>query len=381
MNEMNGLPLAGVLVLDLTRAVSGPFCTMNLGDLGARVIKVEDTGTGDECRQWGPPFVGPDSAYFVGINRNKESVTLDLKSTEGHRSLLQLCAKADVVIENFRPGVMKRLGADYQSLGREDLIYVSISGFGQDGPDSGRPGYDILIQAMSGLMTVSSYPDGPPVKCGFPVVDIVTSFYASQAILASLFARERNGKGRYIDISLLESMMGVMCSVTSAWLLTKTETKPMGATQGSIVPYQIFRCADGMMVIGAPNERLWQGFCRALGRADLSGEPRYARNELRVEHRDELIHTIETELAKHPRQHWLSAFEREQVPCGPVLSTAEILESSVIRERKAILTLEDPVSGPIEVLRSPMRFAGLAPRLEPAPRLSEHTAKILQELG
>jgi crotonobetainyl-CoA:carnitine CoA-transferase CaiB-like acyl-CoA transferase len=379
--DVNGFPLEGVLVLDLTRAVSGPFCTMNLADLGARVIKVEDTGAGDECRQWGPPFVGPDSAYFLGINRNKESLTLDLKSPEGRRTLLQLCAKADVVIENFRPGVMKRLGADYQSLEREDLIYVSISGFGQDGPDSGRPGYDILVQAMSGLMTVSAYPDGPPVKCGFPVVDIVTSFYASQAILASLFSRERTGKGRYVDISLLESMMGVMCSVTSAWLLAKTETKPMGATQGSIVPYQIFKAADGMMVIGAPNERLWQGFCRALEREELANDPKYARNELRVKHRHELIHTIETELAKHPRQYWLSAFEREQVPCGPVLSTPEILESPVIRQRKAVVPLQDPVSGPVEVLRSPMRFAGLEPRLEPPPRLGEHTAKILQELG
>jgi crotonobetainyl-CoA:carnitine CoA-transferase CaiB-like acyl-CoA transferase len=354
---------------------------MNLADLGARVIKIEDTGAGDECRQWGPPFVGPDSAYFLGINRNKESVTLDLKSPAGRRSLLQLCAKADVVIENFRPGVMKRLGADYQSLGRDDLVYVSISGFGQDGPNAGRPGYDILVQAMSGLMTVSAYPDGPPVKCGFPVVDIVTSFYASQAVLASLFSRERTGKGRYVDICLLESMMGVMCSVTSAWLLAKAETKPMGATQGSIVPYQIFKCADGMMVIGAPNERLWQGFCRALGREDLMDDPKYSRNELRVKHRDELVGKIDAELAQHPRQYWLSAFEREQVPCGPVLSTAEVLDSPAIRERGAVVTLQDPVSGPVEVLRSPMRFAGLEPRLEAPPRLGEHTAKVLQELG
>ena len=381
MSQLRPLPLEGIVILDLTRAVSGPFCTMNLGDLGARVIKVEDTGAGDECRQWGPPFVGPDSAYFLGINRNKESVALDVKSPEGHRALLKLCAKADVVIENFRPGVMKRLGADYQSLGREDLIYVSISGFGQDGPDSGKAGYDIMVQAMSGLMTVSAYPDGPPVKCGFPVADIVTAFYASQAILSSLYARERDGKGRYIDISLLESILGVMCSVTTSWLLAKTQVKPMGATQGSIVPYQIFRSADGMMVIGAPNERLWQGFCRALGREDLSQDPRFAKNELRVKHREELMPVIEAELLKRPRQYWLSVLEKEQVPCGPVLSTSEVLGMPVIRERDAILTMQDPVSGPVEVLRNPMRFAGMEPRLEPPPRLGEHTAKVLQELG
>ena len=379
------LPLQGILILDLTRAVSGPFCTMNLGDLGARVIKVEDTGAGDECRSWGPPFVGPDSAYFLGINRNKESISLNVKTPEGHRALMKLCAKADVVIENFRPGVMKRLGADYQSLGRDDLIYVSISGFGQDGPDSEKAGYDIMVQAMSGLMAVSAYPDGPPVKCGFPVADIVTAFYASQAILASLFARTRHGKGRYIDISLLESILGVMCSVTSSWLLAKTEVKPMGATQGSIVPYQIFRAEDGMMVIGAPNERLWLGFCRALGREDLARDPRYLRNELRVQNRDELVPMIEAELVKRSRHHWLSVLEKEQVPCGPVLSTAEVLGMPVIRDRNAILTIDDPLradgGGPMEVLRNPIRFAGIEPRLDPPPRLGEHTASILRELG
>ena len=381
MVQPRALPLAGITVLDLTRAVSGPFCTMNLGDLGARIIKVEDTGAGDECRGWGPPFIGPDSAYFLGINRNKESIALDLKSPEGRRALLQLCAKADVVIENFRAGVMKRLGADYDSLGREDLIYVSISGFGQDGPESGRAGYDILVQAMSGLMTVSAYPDGPPVKCGFPVADIVTSFYASQAILASLFARERDGKGRYVDISLLESLLGVMCSVTSSWLLARKEVKPMGATQGSIVPYQIFRCADALMVIGAPNERLWQGFCRALGREDLIADPRFAKNELRVKHRPELIPIVEAELARQPRAYWIEALEREQVPCGPVLSTPEALQLPVIRERNAILTMHDPVTGPVETLRNPMRFAGMEQRLDPPPRVGEHTAKILAELA
>jgi crotonobetainyl-CoA:carnitine CoA-transferase CaiB-like acyl-CoA transferase len=375
----SALPLDGVLILDLTRAVSGPFCTMNLGDLGARIIKIEEPGTGDECRGWGPPFAGQDSAYFVGINRNKESITLDLKSPEGKQALLKLCAKADVVIENFRPGVMQRLGADYASLGREDLIYLSISGFGQTGPDREKPGYDILVQAMSGLMSVSAYPDGPPVKSGFPVADIVTAFYASQAILASLFSRERTGRGRYIEIALLEAMLGVMCSVTSSWLLCHEDIKPMGAMQASIVPYQIFRCSDGMMVIGAPNERLWKSLCRTIGRDDLPDDPRFTRNELRVQHRDELIPLIEAAVVLHPRQYWMEAFEREQVPCGPVLSTGEILSSPRLRDRGAIVTMQDPTLGPIEVLRNPMRFEGVEARLEPSPALGEHTAKILRE--
>ena len=353
---------------------------MNLGDLGARVIKIEEPGAGDECRNWGPPFVGPDSAYFLGINRNKESVALDLKSEEGKRALLRLCAKADVVIENFRPGVMKRLGADYESIGREDLIYVSISGFGQTGPNREKAGYDIMVQAMSGLMAVSAYPDGPPVKSGFPVADIVTSFYASQAILASLFARTRTGKGRYIEIALLEALLGVMCSVTSSWLMTHTETGPMGAMQTSIVPYQIFRCADGMMVIGAPNERLWQGVCRTLGLDQLIHDPRFLRNELRVQNRDALIPLLEAVLAQQPRKYWMSALESEQVPCGPVLSTSEILESPAIRERGAIVPMQDPARGEAEVLRNPMRFSDTELRLDPPPSLGQHTAQVLREL-
>ncbi|HYA17678.1 MAG TPA: CoA transferase [Bryobacteraceae bacterium] len=375
----SSLPLDGVLVLDLTRAVSGPFCTMNLGDLGARVIKIEEPGAGDECRGWGPPFIssgsGSTSAYFTGINRNKESVTLDLKSPAGKAALLKLCAKADVIIENFRPGVMQRLGAGYTSLNRDDLIYVSISGFGQTGPDRERAGYDILVQAMSGLMAVSAYPDGPPVKCGFPVADIVTAFYASQAILASLYAREKTGKGRYIEIALLEAMLGVMCSVTSSWLLAHQDTKPMGAMQASIVPYQIFRCSDGMMVIGAPNERLWKSLCRTIGREDLPEDPRFLRNELRVKHRLELIPLIEEKLILEPRQHWIEAFERDQVPCGPVLTTGEILESPKLRARGAVVN----VNG-MEVLRSPMRFEGLDLRLDPAPALGADTNKVLEEL-
>ncbi len=376
MTNSVGLPLEGIVVLDLTRAVSGPFCTMNLADLGARVIKIEEPGHGDECRGWGPPFIGPDSAYFLGINRNKESVTLDLKSPEGKAALLKLCAMADVVIENFRPGVMQRLGADYASLNREDLVYLSISGFGQTGPDRERAGYDILVQAMSGLMTVSSYPDGPPVKCGFPVADIVTAFYASQAILAALFARERTGKGRYIEIALLEALLGVMCSVTSSWLMAHQETKPMGAMQASIVPYQIFRAADGMMVMGAPNERIWRSLCHTIGRDDLPADPRFLRNELRVKHRDELIPLIEAAVLLQPRSYWMEALEREQVPCGPVLTTGEILSQPRLRERGAIVP-----SGDLEVLRSPMRFDGLAPRVEPAPALGEHTRAVLEELA
>jgi crotonobetainyl-CoA:carnitine CoA-transferase CaiB-like acyl-CoA transferase len=352
---------------------------MNLGDLGARVIKIEEPGRGDECRGWGPPFVGEDSAYFLGINRNKESVTLDLKSAAGRDALKVLCAKADVVIENFRPGVMKRLGADYESIGRDDLIYVSISGFGQTGPNREKAGYDIMVQAMSGLMAVSAYPDGPPVKSGFPVADIVTSFYASQAILASLFAREKTGKGRYIEIALLEAMLGVMCSVTSSWLLSGIDTKPMGAMQSSIVPYQIFKCADGTMVIGAPNERLWAGVCRTLGLTELVSDPRFARNDLRVKHRDELIPLLEARLIENPRAWWLAALEAEQVPCGPVLSTGEILSSEGLRARGAVVPMVNGAGETVEALRSPMRFGDAELRMDASPALGADTERVLRD--
>jgi crotonobetainyl-CoA:carnitine CoA-transferase CaiB-like acyl-CoA transferase len=381
VSHLMTLPLEGILVVDLTRAVSGPFCTMNLGDLGARVVKIEEPGRGDECRQWGPPFVGPDSAYFIGINRNKESVTLDLKSSQGRKALLKLCAKADVVIENFRPGVMQRLGADYASLGREDLVYVSISGFGQTGPNSDKAGYDILVQAMSGLMAVSAYPDGPPVKCGFPVADIITAFYASQAILSSLFARGKTGKGRYIEIALLEAMLGVMCSVTSSWLLSRIDVRPMGAMQTSIVPYQIFRCGDGMMVMGAPNEKLWQSLCRTLGHPEWIDDPRFVVNEERVRNRDVLIPMIEAEVMRYPRKYWMDALERDQVPCGPVLSTGEVLSSDGLRARGAIVPMQQPGLGTIEALRNPMRFSDAELRLDPSPGLGEHTEQVLREFG
>ena len=377
--DQRALPLAGVLVVDLTRAVAGPFCTMNLGDFGARVLKIEEPGCGDETRHWGPPFVQSESTYWLGINRNKESVALDLKSTAGRDALLCIIAQADVVIENFRPGVTERLGIDYASLHREDLIYVSISGFGHSGADRNKAGYDMMIQAMSGLMAVSAYPDGPPVKCGFPVADIITSLYAGQAIAAALFARTRDGRGRYIELALLDGLLAAMCSVTSSWLLAGKEPKPMGAMQANIAPYQIFRCADGMMVVGALNQRLWESMCRALDRIAWLSDARFTENGLRVQHREALAALIEAVLIEQTRAHWIGVFERANVPCGPVWSIGEVLEAPVVRERGSIIAPEHPQLGRLEMFANPTRMADTAFPQEPPPLLGEHTERVLHE--
>ena len=379
------LPLDGILVVDLSRAVAGPFCTMNLGDFGARIIKIEEPGLGDETRHWGPPFVQSESTYWLGINRNKESVALDLKTGEGRAALLRIIAKADVVIENFRPGVTKRLGIDYASLcesqSREDLIYVSISGFGQTGPDRHKAGYDMMIQAMSGLMAVSAYPDGPPVKCGFPVADVITSLYAGQAIAALLFARTRDGKGRFVELALLDGMLAAMCSVTSSWLLAHKEPKPMGAMQANIAPYQIFHCADGMMVVGALNQRLWEGLCAALERPEWLLDPRFRDNGLRVTNREQLAPLVESVLVRETRAHWMEVLERAGVPCGPVWSIGEVLEAPIVRDRGSIIAPEHPQLGRLEMYANPTRIEGTGLRRDPPPLLGEHTERVLSEFA
>lgn len=375
------LPLEGILIVDLTRAVAGPFCTMNLGDLGARVIKIEEPNTGDETRHWGPPFVQSESTYWLGINRNKESVALDLKSPEGHAALLRMIAKADVLIENFRPGVAERLGLSPEALNRQDLISVSISGFGQTGPGRHLAGYDMMIQAMSGLMTVSAYPGGPPVKCGFPIADVLTSLYAGQAIAAALYARTQDGLGRRIELALLDGLLAAMCSVTSSWLLARKEPAPMGAMQANIAPYQIFRCADGMMVVGALNQRLWEGLCRALGQAAWLADPRFSENSLRVKNREILAPMVEAELIRETRSHWMQALEKEQVPCGPVWSIGEVLESPLVRERGSVIAPEHPQLGRLEIYANPTRIQDTELAKEPPPLLGEHTEAVLREFA
>ncbi len=375
--------LDGIVVVDLTRAVSGPFCTMMLADLGARVIKIEEPGSGDETRNWGPPFVDGESTYFLGVNRGKESVTLDLKDERDRAVLGRLASRADVLIENFRPGVADRLGAGYRSLSAANprLVYVSISGFGQSGPHRDRPGYDLIVQALSGFMRVSSTPGGAPVKAGFPVADILAGLFAGQAILAALYRREQTGRGDWIDISLLESMLAAMNAATSWCLLTGEEPAAMGVGQSNIAPYQIFQCQDQPIVIGVPNQRLWRRFSAALERPDWTADERYLDNAARNRNRSSLVAEIEKTLLRQPAAHWLGVLEQHEVPCAPIQQISEILRHPQVAARDVIVAVDHAGLGPIRLVGNPMRFAGFQPAYRPPPRLGEHTAAVREEFA
>jgi crotonobetainyl-CoA:carnitine CoA-transferase CaiB-like acyl-CoA transferase len=364
--------LADVIVLDFTRAVSGPLCTMLLGDLGARVIKVEEPGTGDETRSWGPPFIERENGerwgtYFVSINRNKESIALDLKSAKGRDVARRLARRADVVVENFRPGVAERLGIGYEALRAVNpaLIYCSISGFGQTGPWRERPGYDLMIQALSGLMHMSAEPGGRPVKSAFPVADVLTGLFAEQAILAALHA----GRGQRIEVSLLDSLLAAMAPLATAYLMTGEEPPQMGVAQANIVPYQVFRCADGYVAAGAPNDRLFERFARALGHPEWAADARFATNPERTRHRAELVGEVEAALAKLTVAGAVARFEAEGLPCAPVSRLSETLEHPAVAA--------GVVDFGVRTMAHPARFSVSPVSYRHPPRLGEHTESIL----
>lgn len=314
------LPLAGIRVLDFTRAVAGPFCTMMLADLGAIVTKVEEPGAGDETRQWGPPFFGEDSTYWLGLNRNKTSITLDLKTDQA--AVHARIAEADVVVENFRPGVMDRLGFGYEQVARPGLIYASVSGFG---PESTQPGYDLMIQALSGLMHSSALPGAPVGKTSFPVADILAAQFTSQAILAALLRRERTGEGARIHVSLFESLLAGMSPLTSAALLAGVDPRPAGLGLANIVPYQVFDCADGQLAVGVPNERLWLRFCDVVEQSEWTSDPRYINNAARVQNRESLLSLLVPLFAARTKSDWQERLNKAGIPCGAVQTVAEAL--------------------------------------------------------
>lgn len=384
MSQLNGscAPLRGVRVLDLTRAVTGPFCTMLLGDLGARVIKIEEPETGDETRHWGPPFVHGESAYFLALNRNKESVVLDLKQADDVATLRRLAQDVDVVVQNFRPGVVERLGIDYQTLKacNPGLIYASISGFGLSGPDRQRPGYDLIVQAMSGMMLASGSEDAPAKAC-FPVADVLAGQFASQAILAALYEREKSGRGTHVEVSLLESLLFAMSFHSTAYLLTGKAPAPQGMNNSSIVPYQLLRCQDAPLAVGVPNERIWRRFCDALGKPEWAKDPRYATNQSRNENRDALIAEVETIMRARPSAEWQEILDQHGVPCGPLLSVAEIFQHPQMLARDTVVEVDHPAAGPIILMNNPMRFVGRSMSFAPPPVLGQHTESVIEEVS
>ena len=376
----DGKPLAGIRVLDLCRVVSGPFATMQLGDLGADVVKLEEPGKGDEARTYGPPFMGGESAYFLSVNRNKRSCAVDLKSTAGRELVVALAARADVVIENFRPGTMDRLGLGYETLrrGNERLIYCAISGFGQTGPDAGRPGYDLIVQGESGVMDITGDPDGPPMKVGTSIADLVTGLYGTQAVLSALMQRERTGTGGRVDVSMLDAMASLLTFNAGMYFATGTSPRRRGNMHPTISPYETFQAADGWINVGVANDRFWSIFCRVLDRPDLAARPEFARASERAARRHELKALLEPIFLRAPRAHRIARLGGAGVPCGAIKTVGEVCEAPQLSERGVTRSFSHPLAGEVRYLASAVRFADHAPPdATRPPMLGEHIQVVL----
>ena len=377
-------PLTGLTIVDLTRVLSGPYCTMLLADMGARVIKIEQTGRGDDTRAWGPPFVGQESAYFLSINRNKESVTLDFKSTEGRTVLDRLVARADVLVENFRPGTLQRLGLDYDALAQRHprLIVGSISGFGQNGPRRFQPGYDAVIQAEGGLMSVTGEPDGPPFRVGVAVTDMVAGLLAAQGIVLALYARERGGRGQHVDISMLDGVISLLSYHASIYLTTSADSSRVGNRHATIAPYDTYTAADGDLFLAVGNDDQFGRFCRTAGLQALLADERFTTNPQRVAHEPALRQAIAPVMRARTRGDWIRDLTAAGVPCGAVRSVAEALADPQLTPRHMIEEVEHAVLGSMKVLGTPIKLSGTPARIRTAPpTLGQHTAAVLDELG
>lgn len=375
------LPLSGIRVADLSRVLAGPLATMLLADLGADVVKVERPETGDDTRGWGPPFVGRDAAYFLSLNRNKRSVVLDLESEPGRRLARRLVLASDVLVENFRPGLMERFGLGYDSLAAEapGLVYCSLTAFGEDGAAAARPGYDVIVQALSGLMSITGHPGGEPTKAGVALLDVICGLYAANAIQAALLGRRETGLGRRVTVSLFDASVAALVNQAANHLLGGLVPAPMGNAHPNIVPYQVFRAADRPFVLAAGNDRLFARTCKVLGRAAVADDERFATNEARVRNRDELISILEDAFAERTAHEWLDALEDAGVPCALVRSIDEVFASP--EGAATIVEVPDPERGPLPLVASPIRLDGERPPVRrPPPRLGEHTDEILREL-
>jgi formyl-CoA transferase len=379
---MKNQPLHGVRVLDLSRVLAGPYCTMVLGDLGADVIKVEPP-EGDETRAWGPPFAAGESAYYLCVNRNKRGMVVDLKTDEGCVLLRDLAMKSDVLVENFRPGTLARFGLDYETLRSDNprLVYCAISGFGQTGPLRDRPGYDFMIQAMGGLMSVTGDPDGEPMKVGVAAADLFAGQYAVIAILAALQARERTGEGQYIDIALFDSQLGWLANVASNYLISGNPPKRYGNAHPNIVPYQSFAAADGWFALAVGNDKQFARLCELIGQPEWASDERFVSNAARVAHRDELVALLEPIFALRRVDDWLAELETADVPCGPINALDQVFAEPQVEAREMLVTMEHPTIGELPLVGSPLKFSQTPVEYRrPPPRLGEHTEDILREV-
>jgi formyl-CoA transferase/CoA:oxalate CoA-transferase len=377
-------PLAGVTVLDLTRVLSGPYCTMLLADMGARVIKIEQPGRGDDTRAWGPPFVAGESAYFLSINRNKESVTLDFKTRAGREVLDRLIARADVLVENFRPGTLARAGLDYASIApaQPRLVYASISGYGQTGPRAPEPGYDAVLQGEGGLMSFTGPAEGPPFRMGVAVADIVTGMFAAQGVLLALLARQQTGRGQFVDVAMLDSVAALLTYQAGIVFATGQPPGRLGNRHPSIAPYDTFETLDGPLVLAIGNDDQWQRFCRVTGLAAEANDPRFATNALRVAHYAALEPTLVALLRQRTRADWTMMLVPAGVPCGPVRSVDEVVADPQLAARDMIVRRAHAAAGDVPLLGIPIKLSETPGEVRTAPPiLGEHTDAVLAEIG
>ena len=375
--------LHDIRVLDLSRVLAGPYAAMTLGDLGAEVIKIEQPGEGDETRAWGPPWAGGESAYYLAINRNKRGITLNLKSAGGRRVFLDLVRKGDILIENFKRGTLERMGLDDQTLwaANPGLIHASITGFGPFGPYADYPGYDFVLQAMAGIMSITGEPEGEPMKVGVAIVDLCTGLFAVNGVLAALHARQETGRGQRVDVSLLESALAWLANVGSNYLVSGEEPKRFGNAHPNIVPYQPFQASDRPLALAVANPRQFRRFCELAGRPELADDPHYATNADRLAHRDELVAAVQALIEQRTADEWLRLLNDNGIPAGPINTVSEAFADPQVQALGVVHSLPHPTAGELKLVGPPFRLSETpaAPRSAP-PLLGEHTEAVLRDL-
>ena len=383
-------PLDNIRILDITRALAGPYCTMMLGDLGADVLKVERPGSGDETRGWGPPFVGKpygpypgESAYFIAANRNKRSLTVNIQTAEGQEIVRRLAGVSDVLVENYRTGDLDKMGLGYPDLHSlyPKLIYCSISGYGRTGPFAERPGYDAILQAEGGMMSITGPVDGPPSRAGIPIIDITSGMFAATAILAALRARDITGEGQLLDISLLDSHIALLANVASNYLVGGEPPRRFGNAHPNLVPYEAFSARDGWFIVGVANDKQWGLFCDMLGRADMKADSRFATNGNRVANRETLVDELNKTFSQRDVHDWLADLIRAGLPCGPINSIPEVFSHPQAQAREMTLESEHPTAGTVRLTGFPYKLSQTPAEIHrPPPLLGEHTEEVLAGL-
>jgi crotonobetainyl-CoA:carnitine CoA-transferase CaiB-like acyl-CoA transferase len=371
-----------VRVLDLTRVLAGPFCSMILGDMGAEVIKVEEPGKGDDTRGW-PPFAGGEATYFLSVNRNKKSLTLNMKAPDGQAILRKLVAKADVLLENFRPGTMERLGFGFSALRKLNprLIYCAISGFGESGPEASRPGYDLIVQGESGVMDLTGFADGPPVKVGNSVADLVSGMAAAHGVTLALLSRARSGKGQKVEIGMLDVMASLLTYQAGLYWNAGGRPARRGNQHPSIVPYEVFQSQDAYLTLGVANNSLFERMCRAIGREELAKDPRFDSEANRVTNREALVPLLNSIFSTRPASDWLERLDEAGVPAGRIKTVAEVCASEHLRARGMFVQLQHPKAGAVTAMGVPIRLWDTPGAAQaPAPLLGQHTDEILTGL-